>query len=40
MGHYDPGKKGYIVLGIITFFILFFSLWFYVYFANQASLPG
>ncbi len=39
MGDYNPGKKGYIVLGLIGFFILFMILLVYVYQMNYDMLP-
>ncbi len=39
MGSYEPGKKGYIFLSVVLFFIMFFILWAYVYSMNGESLP-
>ena len=39
MGHYEAGKKGYIVIGIAIAFIMFISLWAFVYYSNQNGLP-
>ncbi len=38
MGDYNPGNKGYIVLGLIVFFMLFVSLLVFVYQMNMEGL--
>ncbi len=39
MEHYEPGKKGYIVLGLLTAFIMFILLLVYVYQMNGENIP-
>ncbi len=38
MEHYEPGKKGYLVIGAITAFIMFMLLLVYVYSINGENL--
>lgn len=39
MEHYEPGNKGYIVLGVLAFIIGFLLLLVYVYMMNGEDVP-